>query len=119
MFDGGPLDVVAGCIGGPRYGIGFGGITGSLEVFGIGDGKFMPRAVEEAETEMFTAAGAPLVGWVGRFLLVVDAGGTGLTELLVFCIDVGRGPASWEVANLSPRGPDIVGRSRIDAGPDG
>lgn len=112
MFDGGPLDAVAGCIGGPRYSIGFGGIVGPFELFGSGDGTFMPRAVE-AETAMFTAAGAPLVGWVGGFLLAVGAGGTGFGRLPVLRIDVGKGPAGWEVANLSPGGPDIVGGSRI------
>lgn len=58
---------------------------GPLEVVGVGDGS-------EAETAIFTA-GAPLVDWDGRFLLVVGAGSTGLACLLPVLsgrIDIGR-----------------------------
>lgn len=95
---------------------------GPLELFGIGDGTFMPRAVEVAEAVILTAAGAPLAGWVGRFLLGVSAGGTGLKGLLpVLRIDVepwvGRGPCIWDVAGWCPDGLAVVGRLlEIEAG---
>jgi hypothetical protein len=61
---------------------------GPLEPFGIGDGTLILRAVDEAETSIFTT-GAPLVGWGRRLLLVVDAGGTRLKGIPELRIDVG------------------------------
>lgn len=87
MFDGGPSGTVPDWILWPRYGTGFGGIMGPLEIVGIGDGTLILRVTEEAGTAIFTT-GALLVDWGGRLLLVVGAGGMGLKEPSELRIDV-------------------------------